>query len=126
MPYSHGVAEKNKFVLEGAYFDFEKIIPILKTYGINNLSDNFLLIGLVQTEKSIDNLLNDFKTYDTKNDWTYGFNDYDLKEIAEDVSSFSHHMRDYLPQYGFSIYDTSVNRERVFEQIVKDIKATAG
>ena len=48
---SHGVAYElnlqahaiagNRFVLEGGYFDFDKISPILKMYDIKELKDNF-------------------------------------------------------------------------------------
>jgi len=122
LPYSHGAVNNNKFALEGGYFDFEKITSILKTYGIEELKDNFLLIGLVQTKKSITELVTDFKKYDTKDDWTYGFGDDDLKEIAEDVAEDSRYMVDYLKEYGFTVYDTSVKREQVFAQIVDYIK----
>jgi len=70
LPYSHGVVGRNRFVLEGGYFNFEKISPILKTYGIEELKDNFLLIGLVQNQKTVDEFVSDFKKYDTKDDWT--------------------------------------------------------
>lgn len=53
LPYSHGAVKGNRFVLEGAYFDFEKISSILKTYGIEEFKDNFLLIGLVQNKKRL-------------------------------------------------------------------------
>ncbi|MCL2572654.1 MAG: hypothetical protein FWE11_09660 [Defluviitaleaceae bacterium] len=122
LPYSYGAVKENKFVLEGTYFDFEKILPVLKMYGIEALKDNFLLIGLVQNKKTVDEFVNDFKKYDTEDDWTYGFSDDDLREIAEDEISFSRYMTDYLGQHGFMIYDTSVEREQVLAQIIEAIK----
>ena len=86
------------------------------------MKDNFLLIGLVQNNKTVDELISDFKKYDTESDWTYGFSDYDLREISEDVISFSQFMTDHLTKYGFSIYDTSNDREQVWDNIVNDIK----
>ncbi len=65
----------NKFVLEGGYFNFEKILPILKMYGIEELKENFLLIGLVQNEKTADEFFSDFRKYDTEDDWTYNLDD---------------------------------------------------
>ena len=47
LPYSHGAVKGNRFVLEGGYFNFEKMLSILQEYGIEKLEDNFLLIGLV-------------------------------------------------------------------------------
>jgi hypothetical protein len=131
---NHGVAyelnlqahavEGNRFVLEGGYFNFEKILPILKLYEIEELKDNFLLIGLVQNKKTADEFVNDFKKYDTEDDWTYGFNDDELREFAtQDAIPFSQSMTDHLVEYGFTIYDTSTEREQVLDQIVEDIKS---
>jgi hypothetical protein len=122
LPYSHGAVKGNRFVLEGGYFNFERILPILKTYGIKELKDNFILIGLAQNNKTVDEFVSDFKKYDTEDDWTYGFNDDDLKENSEDAVSFSRSMTDHLLNYGFTIYDTSRQREEVFEKIIKDIQ----
>lgn len=125
LPYSHGSVKGNKFVLEGGYFDFEKILPVLREYGINELKDNFLLIGLVQNNKTVDEFISDFKIYDTEDDWTYNFSDDDLREISEDIISFSRSMSDHLVKFGFAIYDTSKEREKVLDQIVEDVKAKA-
>ena len=113
----------NRFVLEGGYFNFEKIVPILKMYGIEDLKDNFNLIGLVQNKKTADEFVGDFKKYDTEDDWTYSLDDDELREYAiEDAIPYSRAMTEYLIEYGFSIYDTSLDRERVLAQIVEDIK----
>jgi len=126
LPYSHGAVKGNRFVLEGGYVNFEKISPILKTYGIEELKDNFLLIGLVQNKKTVDEFVSDFKKYDTEDDWTYGFSDDDLRKVSENELSFSRSMSDHLLKYGFTIYDTSAERERVLDQIVEDIKSKLG
>jgi hypothetical protein len=114
----------NRFVLEGGYFNFEKISSILKMYEIEELKDNFLLIGLVQNKKTADEFVNDFKKYDTEDDWTYGFDDDELREYAsQEAIPFSRSMTDLLMEYGFTIYDTSTEREQVLDQIVEDIKS---
>ena len=123
LQYSHGAVKGNRFVLEGAYFNFENIVPVLKTYGIEELKDKFLLIGLVQNKKTVDKFVSDFKKYDTEDDWTYGFNDDDLREVSEDAVSFSRYMSDHLTKYGFTVYDTSAEREQVLNQIIEDIKS---
>ena len=131
---SHGVAYElnlrahavkgNRFVLEGGYFNFEKISSILKMYGIEELKDNFLLIGLVQNKKTVDEFVNDFKKNDTEDDWTYGFDDDELREYAsKDAIPFSRSMTDHLMEYGFTIYDTSTERDQVLDKIVEDIKS---
>ncbi len=113
--------EGNRFVLEGGYFNFERILPILRTYGIEELKDRFLLIGLVQNKKTVDEFFNDFRKYDTEADWTYGLDDDELREVCEDAISFSRSMTDHLVKYGFTIYDTSTDRGRILDQIVEDI-----
>jgi len=121
-PYTHGALKKNNFVIEGWYFDFEQILPIIKLYGAEKLKDRFILIGLVQNHKTVDELIADMKKYDTANDWTYGRDDESLREIAEYNISFSRYAMNYLPEYGFTIYDTSTEREQIFSQIINDIK----
>jgi hypothetical protein len=75
---SHGMAYElhlqahavkgNRFVLEGGHFNFEKILPILKMYGIEELKDKFILIGLVQNKKTADEFFKDLRKYDTEDD----------------------------------------------------------
>jgi len=122
LPYSHGAVPGNKFVLEGAYFDFENISPVLKLYGIDDMREKFLLIGLVQNKKTAGEFASDFKKYDTEDDWTYGFSDNDLKEISEEAVAYSRDMTDYLTAHGFTVYDTSSDREKIFDAIVREIK----
>ena len=44
-------------------------------------------------------------------------------KISKDAISFSRYMSDHLMKYGFTIYDTSKEREQVFDQIIEDIKS---
>ena len=130
---SHGVAydlhlraqavKGNRFVMEGGHFNFDKILPILKMYGIEELKDKFILIGLVQNKKTADEFFNDLRKYDTEDDWTYGLDDDDLREVSQEAIPFSRSMTDHLVKYGFTIYDTSTEREQVFDKIVEDIKS---
>ena len=123
MSYSYGSVKDNRFVLEGAYFNFDNILPILNKYGIEELKERFILIGLVQNDKSVDEFISDFKKYDTEDDWTFNFSDDDLRDVAQDAVSFSAKMTEHLTKHGFTLYDTSRNREQVFRQIVDDIKS---
>ena len=119
----------NKFVLEGGYFNFEIVLPILELYGIKQLHDSFILIGLVQNEKTANEktaneFVNDFKKYDTEDDWTYSFSDDELRDYAiHDAIPFSHFMTEHLLKYGFTIYDTSTERDQVFDSIIENIKS---
>jgi len=120
---AHAVAG-NRFVLEGTYFDFEKISSVLQLYGIEELQDNFILIGLVQNNKTADEFVGDLRKYDTEDDWTYGLSDDELRKYANhDAIPFSRAMTEQLVKYGFTIYDASKAREQVFDQIVEDIKS---
>ena len=101
LPYSHGTVKENRFVLEGGYFNFDKIYSILKTYGMKELKDNFLLLGLVQNNKSVAEFVHDFKKYDTEDDWTYKFSDEELKEVSEDIVAFSHSMSAHISRIRF-------------------------
>lgn len=112
----------NRFVLEGGYFDFDKILPILHMYGIEDMREKFILIGLVQNQKTVDEFFRAFRRYDTEDDWTYDLDDDDLREVSRDAISFSRSMTEHLLKYGFTIYDTSTEREQVFDKIIKDIK----
>jgi hypothetical protein len=58
-----------------------------------------------------------------KQHWTYSFDDDDLMELCENLVSHNSEMYDYFVKYGFSIYDTSTEREKVFDKIIYDIKS---
>ena len=122
LPYSHGTVKGNRFVLEGGYFNFDRILPILKMYGIEELKDNFLLIGLVQNKKTVDEFVSDLEKYDTEDDWTYNFSGDDLRAVSKDLISFGQSMSDHLVKHGFTIYDMSIEREQILDQIIEDIK----
>ena len=114
--------EGNHFVLEGGYFDFEKIASILKEYGTEELKDKFTLIGLVQGQKTVDEYVRDFKKYDTKDDWTYNLSEDELRDyVTQDAIPFNRAMTEYLTKYDFTIYDTSTERKSVFDKIIEDI-----
>lgn len=114
--------EGNHFVLEGGYFDFEKIASILQEYGIEKLNDRFILIGLVQGQKTVDEYVRDFKKYDTKDDWTYNLSEDELRDyVTQDAIPFNRAMTEYLTKYDFAIYDTSTERESVLDKIIEDI-----
>lgn len=114
--------EGNHFVLEGGYFNFEKIASILNEYGIEDLRDKFILIGLVQGPKTVDEYVSDFKKYDTEDDWTYNLSEDELRDyVTRDAIPFNRVMTDHLTKYGFTVYDTSSERECVFDKIIEDI-----
>lgn len=126
---SQGANKGNGFVMEGGYlgyYNLETILPIVQLYGIDEMKDSFLLIGLVQNLKTADAFFSDFREFDTKNDWTYHLADDDLREISEEAIAYSRSMTDYLAKHGFTLYDTSVDRERVLDRIVEGIRSELG
>ena len=122
LDYSHGDVGENRFVIEGAYFDLEKITDILKSYKYNSLKENFILIGLVQREKTAEDFFRDFRKYDTDKDWTFHLTDEELMSVSEEAVSYSSSMYEQLERFGFNIYDTSFDREASFEEILNKIR----
>ena len=119
--YSHGEIPGNRFILEGAYIDPAKIAEIVRSYGIDDMSERFHLIGLVQKDKDVETLYRDFRQYDTENDWTYKLGDDELRAVAEDLAAYNQEMYTKLTANGFTVYDTSRDREKVFEEIIRSV-----
>lgn len=119
--YSHGEIPDNRFILEGAYIDPAKIAEIVRSYGIDDMSERFHLIGLVQKDKDVETLYRDFRQYDTENDWTYKLGDEELRAVAEDLAAYNQEMYTKLTANGFTVYDTSRDREKVFEEIIRSV-----
>ena len=122
LDYSHGDTGENRFVIEGAYFEPEKISEILKSYKYDSLKENFILIGLVQREKTAEDFFRDFRKYDTDKDWTFHLSDEELMDVSKEAVSYSQSMYEMLGKYGFNIYDTSHDRDAVFDEILEKIK----
>ena len=124
--YSHGAVENNRFVLEGAYYDFEAIESVLRQYGVSDMKESFYLIGLVQRKKTAEAFFRDFRKFDTEKDWTYSLSDDELRGVAEDAVSYNEEMFSLLTEHGFDIYDTSVNRNAVLDEIIERIARDSG
>ena len=94
---------------------------------MNELKDRFILIGLVQGQKTVDEYVSDFKKYDTEDDWTYNLSEDELRDyVTRDAIPFNRSMTDHLTKYGFTVYDTSSERECVFDKIIEDIMIANG
>jgi len=122
LDYSHGDVGENRFVIEGAYFDLEKITDILKLYNYKSLKENFILIGLAQREKTAEDFFRDFRKFDTDKDWTFHLTDKELMNVSEEAVLYSSSMYEQLERFGFDIYDTSFDREASFEEILSKIR----
>ena len=122
LEYSHGANGSTRFVMEGAYYDFDQIESVLKSYGIEEAKDRFVLIGLIQSKKSAKEFFDDFRKYDTADDWTFGLDDNELRAVAEDAVSFNEDMYKLLSSHGFEVFDTSTDREKVFDEIIERLR----
>ncbi|MBO7453014.1 MAG: hypothetical protein J6U54_21995 [Clostridiales bacterium] len=120
--YSHGAVEDNNFILEGAYYDFDKIDSIIRSYNIKDPNEQFIRIGLVQCNKTADEFYSDFRRYDTENDWTYHLSDEELRQVAEEAVSYNQEMMKDLTAHGFRVFDTSVDRDAIFSEIIETIR----
>ena len=109
------------FVIEGWHYDFEKMLPVLNMYEIEELSDHFLLIGLTYPNKTPEDYFDDRKKYDMPDDWTYNLCDDELKCLSIDAVEYSRKIHDMYSVYNPLFYDVSQNREQVLDKIVKDI-----
>ena len=112
-----------KFVIEGGYFDFEKILPVLEKYEMKGLKDNFLLIGLFYNKKTVDGIYNDLRKYDKEDDWTYNLNEDELRKFIQSCIGYTEKLYEELKGYDFCIYDVSEEREEIINKIVNDIKS---
>jgi hypothetical protein len=119
---SYNPEQKNgvKFVAEGGYFDFEKIMLAMKNH---DMLKDFLLIGLVYNNKTPDELFNDIRKNDTKGDWSHGCDDDTLKKYVHIFIKDNELMYEKFQKHNFMIYDVSDSREQILNKIISDIAA---
>ena len=107
-----------KFAAEGGYFDFDRIIPAMTKYEV---AKDFLFIGLVYNNKTPDELFEDIRRNDTKDDWSYNCEDELLRKCVNIFINDCKLFYDKFQRYNFMVYDVSDNREQVLDKIVSDI-----
>ena len=118
---------QNKFVadVELGIYDFDKVFPlmdeILLEMGELKRKDEFIIIGLVNNATK-EETYNNLKKYDNEKDWTYNFPDEALKDFCKDSSALNQVYNELFTKYDFSIYDTSNDRNQVFDKIIEDVK----
>ena len=59
--------------------------------------------------------------HDVEKDWTYGLSREYLKEHAQDWFSINEMLKNKCPEYGIKYYDTSNNRVKILNDIMKEI-----
>jgi len=119
-----------KYVFEDGkgYFDFDKLVPIWKVIEPDKdyWKTQYLIIGLIYPNQTPEQLFDDIRKYDVKNDWTYNLSDDELRSLAAKGIEDSKNFCDKFQKYDPIIYDVSKNREQVLDKIVNDIKAKFG
>ena len=107
-----------KFVIEGTHIDFEKLMPFLQS---DKYREKYEIIGLTYNEITEDKMFNDIRKYDTEDDWTYWCDDEELKGDVEYFIKRNKYFNNKFKQYNIKSYDTSFDRNKVFDKIIKEL-----
>lgn len=104
-----------KYVIEGTHIDFEKIMPFLQS---DKYREKYDIIGLTYNYIDEEKMFNDIKKYDTEDDWTYWCSDEELKDDIRYFLERNKFFNEMFKKYNITTYDTSVDRDKVFDEIV--------
>lgn len=107
-----------KYVIEGTHIDFDRLIPLLQS---DKYKDKYEIIGLTMNNVTPEELYNNMKKHDTEDDWTYWVKDEDLIGDARYFIERNKLFSEQFKKYNIKTYDTSHNREEVFDQIINDL-----
>ena len=107
-----------KFVIEGTHVDFEKIIPFLQS---EKYKEKYEIIGLTCNDITTEELYENIKKYDTEDDWTYWCDDEDLKNNTKYFIERNEFFNKQFKKYNIKTYDTSHDRENVFNKVIHDL-----
>lgn len=103
------------FVMEGC----ETSVKTCKKLYDN---ENTLIYVLGQIQETPENMANNMKKYDTIYDWSYHMQE-DLIQYCIKQRQKAIHLQEECKKLGLNFFDTSVNREFVLEEILKDIES---
>lgn len=106
-----------KYVIEGTHID----IPLLNEF-INKNKDKYIVIGLVYNKITEEEMYYNIKKYDNEDEWTYYNSDDELKGNIRYFIERNKYYNELLSKYNISTYDTSKDRIKVLNKIVKDIE----
>ena len=119
-----------KYVFEDGkgYFDFDKLVPIWEVIEPDKdyWKTQYLIIGLIYPNQTLEQLFNDIRKHDVENDWTYNLGDDELKHLIAECIEYSQNFRNKHQKYDILIYDVSNDREQVLNKIVDDIRVKFG
>lgn len=102
------------YVIEGSDLDINEYLNFFS-------KDDFILIGIVYSERTIDEIYKTMKDNDTILDWSYYLNDTELREYSHALYLRNKQFEKLFKKHGIRYYDVSHNRDRVLEQIKTDL-----
>ena len=102
--------KKCYYVVESADISIENAIKIFNDY---------LIICVGCGDISSEKLKNNIRQYDTELDWTKQVDDKELLLIANEIVARSKKMAKESEVYQIKYFDTSLNREKIYEDIYK-------
>lgn len=102
------------FVVEGVFIDLDVLFEDFKR-------DDFYIIGL-SYDKEKQELFDEIRANDTDDEWTYYNSDEELWGNCDYFLDTNRYCKEIYEKYKILNYDTSNNREEVFERIISDIK----
>ena len=101
------------YCVEGAYYDINDLYLNM---------NNFITIILVEDLDSPQQYFNQMRKFDKEYDWTYKLSDEDLMSYANNLYKDNNRIIEFCKNNNMKYYDTSKNREDVFNQILRDIE----
>ncbi|MBQ2937563.1 MAG: hypothetical protein IJE05_01575 [Clostridia bacterium] len=87
-----------------------------------NIFKNSIIIVLGCTDISEYNYKELLKKYDTELEWTYNYSDEKLLEICSETIESSRKLSLQCQEYNIKYFDTSKNRQQVYDEILDFIK----
>ena len=105
-------ARNINYVIEGSYFNFDTIVK---------LKEKFIVIVLVNDLANEHEYYDMLKKYDKPHDWTYNLSDEELLDYCKNLYNHNKHIISICKKNGIKYYDTAINREDMFNAILKEI-----
>ncbi len=107
-----------KYVIEGTHFDFEQLMPFLKS---KEYIEKYEIIGLTFNNITEQELYSYIKKYDTEDDWTYWCDEEELKGNVRYFIERNEFFNEMFKKYEIKTFDTSKDREIVLSKAVKQL-----
>ena len=108
-----------KSVIEGTHFDFEQLMPFLKS---DKYKEKYQIIGLTFNDITEQQLYEYIKKYDTEDDWTYWCDDEELKGNVRYFIDRNKYFNEMFKKYDITTFDTSYDRDKVLTNIINSLE----